>query len=40
MQKTFSVNFSMFVRQFHKNNIEYDVLNVTEARFPLVELPV
>ena len=32
--------FSMFVRQFRKNNIEYDVLNVTEARFPLVELPL
>ena len=31
--------FSMFVRQFRKNNIDYDVLNVTEARFPLIELP-
>ena len=32
--------FSMFVRQFRKNHIAYDVLNVTEARFPFVELPV
>ena len=31
--------FSMFVRQLRKNNIAYDVLNVTEARFPLIELP-
>lgn len=32
--------FSMFVRQFRKNNIAYDVLNVTEARFPHIALPI
>ena len=30
----------MFVRQFRKNNIAYDVLNVTEARFPHIALPI
>ena len=28
--------FFRFVRQLRENNIEYDVLNVTKARFPLV----
>lgn len=31
--------FSTFVRQFRQNNIAYDVLNMTKARYPLVELP-
>ncbi len=32
--------FQMFVRQLRENDIYYDVLNVTEARYPLVALPV
>ncbi|MBQ6540053.1 MAG: hypothetical protein IJL71_03405 [Oscillospiraceae bacterium] len=31
---------TMFIRQLRMNNIDYDVLNVTEARYPRVELPV
>ena len=30
--------FNMFVKQLRKNNIDYDVLDVTEARYPSVEL--
>lgn len=30
--------FDMFVRQLRKNNIDYDVLDVTEARYPRVEI--
>ena len=32
--------FSQFVRQLRKNDVEYDVLNVTKASFPLVELRI
>lgn len=32
--------FSQFVRQLRQNDVEYDVLNITEARFPLVELGI
>ena len=32
--------FSQFVRQLRQNNVDYDVLNVTEARFPLVDLGI
>jgi hypothetical protein len=32
--------FSAFVRQLRHNGIDYDVLNVTEARWPGIELPL
>ncbi len=32
--------FTMFLEQLRQNNIDYDVLNVTQARFPRVELPI
>lgn len=32
--------FSMFVRQFRQNNIDYDVLDVTDARYPRIHLPI
>ncbi len=31
--------FTAFIRQLRQNGIDYDVLNVTEARYPRVELP-
>lgn len=31
--------FSVFVRQLRQNDIEYDVLNVAQARYPDIELP-
>lgn len=31
--------FSMFLNQLRQNDIDYDVLNVVEARYPRVELP-
>jgi len=31
--------FLTFISQLRKNNINYDVLNVTEARYPRMELP-
>ena len=32
--------FRMFTRQLRQNNIDYDVLDVTEARYPRVVLPL
>lgn len=32
--------FSVFVRQLRENNIDYDVLDLMEARYPRVELPL
>jgi hypothetical protein len=32
--------FSNFIGQLRENDIDYDVLNMTEARYPRVELPV
>lgn len=32
--------FYAFLRQIRNNGIDYDVLNVTEARFPMIELPL
>ncbi len=32
--------FETFIRQLRENNIDYDVLNMTAARFPRVELPI
>ena len=32
--------FSSFIRQLRENNLDYDVLNVTEARYPMMELPM
>ncbi len=31
---------NMFIRQLRENEIDYDVLNVAEARYPRIELPV
>ena len=31
--------FDMFVRQLRQNELNYDVLNVTDARYPRMELP-
>ena len=31
---------NMFIRQLRENDIDYDVLNVTEARYPRIELPI
>jgi hypothetical protein len=28
-----------FIRQLRENGIDYDVLNVAEARWPMMELP-
>ena len=32
--------FRVFVRQLRQNNIDYDVLDVTEARYPRITLPL
>lgn len=32
--------FRTFIRQLRENDIDYDVLNLTEARYPRVELPI
>lgn len=32
--------FSAFIRQLRENGLDYDVLNVAEARYPRVELPI
>ena len=32
--------FDAFIRELRKNDIDYDVLNVTEARYPRVTLPL
>ena len=31
--------FLAFIRQLRENGIDYDVLNVSEARWPMMELP-
>ncbi len=32
--------FTTFIRQLRQNDINYDVLNLAEARYPRIELPV